>query len=371
MEYKIYPNLILDALSNVRYPGSGKNIVEANMVADDIRIEGNKVSFSIIFDKPNSPFIKSVVKAAESSITMFIGRWVDIKGNISVKTPEVIPQEEKPMLEGVKNTIAIFSGKGGVGKSTVSSNLAVALAKKGFKVGLLDADIFGPSIPKMFGCEDFRPILEEVNGRELITPAEKYGVKILSIGFFVDKDSPIIWRGTMAGNALQQLITEGNWGELDYLLIDMPPGTSDIHLTLVQSLALTGAVVVTTPQSVALADAVKGIGMFAEENVQVPVLGLIENMSWFTPSELPDNRYYIFGKDGGIKLANDFGIPLLGQLPLIQCICDASDGGKPIVANDEEKQISSYFCDLSTNLVEAIQKRNKEKAPTKKVEITR
>lgn len=370
MAITLYPNLILEALEKVRYPGSGKNLVEAGMVEDDIRIEGNKVSFSLIFDKPNSPFIKSVVKAAETAILTYIGEEVEIQGNISVKVPEVQPKEEPKLLPEVKNILAIFSGKGGVGKSTVAANLAVALAKEGHKVGLLDADIFGPSVPLMFACEDARPVLEEVGGRELIQPIERYGVKLLSIGFFVDKASPVLWRGSMASNALKQLLTEANWGELDYLLLDMPPGTSDIHLTLVQTLGLTGAVVVTTPQQVALADAVKGIGMFLDEKINVPVLGLIENMAWFTPAELPSNKYYIFGKDGGRQLAEELGIPLLGQIPLVQSICESGDSGAPVAVSDEHIT-SLFFRQLARNVVEAVDKRNATQEATAQVEVTR
>lgn len=332
----LYPQLIIDALAKVRYPGSGKNLIEAEMVEDNIRIDGNKVSFSLIFEKENDPFIKSVVKAAETAILTFVGEDVDIKGNISLKFKKELPKpaaEEKPLAK-VKNIIAISSGKGGVGKSTVSANLAVALAQKGYKVGLLDADIFGPSIPKMFGIEEARPVLETVDGRDLIVPEEKFGVKILSIGFFVDPKQAILWRGGMASNALKQLINEGHWGELDYFLIDLPPGTSDIHLTLIQSLQLTGAVVVTTPQQVALADARKGIDMFQNEKVDVPILGLVENMSWFTPAELPDNHYYIFGKDGGKRLAIETGTRLLGQIPLVQSVCESGDAGAPIATQD-------------------------------------
>ena len=366
----LYPNLILQALEKVRYPGTGQNLVEAGMVEDDIRIEGNKVSFSLIFDKPNSPFIKSVVKAAESAILAYVDEDVDIRGNISVKVPEVQPKSEPKLLPEVKNVIAVFSGKGGVGKSTVSANLAVALAEAGYKVGLLDADIFGPSAPIMFGCEDARPVLEEVDGRELIAPIERFGVKILSMGFFVDKASPVLWRGSMASNALKQLLTEGNWGELDYLLLDMPPGTSDIHLTLVQTLGLTGALVVTTPQQVALADAIKGIGMFLDEKVGVPVLGLIENMAWFTPAELPQNKYYIFGKDGGRQLAADLDIPLLGQIPLVQSICESGDKGVP-ASVATESLTGIFFRQLAQNVVEAVDKRNASLDPTTKVEVVK
>lgn len=368
MATTIYPNLILEALSKVRYPGTGKNLVEAGMVEDDIRIDGLKVSFSLIFDKPNSPFVKSVVKAAETAILTYVGPDVEIKGNISVKMPELQPKVEAKLLPGVKNVVAIFSGKGGVGKSTVSANLAVALAQAGYRVGLLDADIFGPSMPKMFGCEDARPVLEEVNGRELIAPVERYGVKLLSIGFFIDKASPVLWRGSMASNALKQLLSEGNWGELDYLLLDMPPGTSDIHLTLVQTLGLTGALVVTTPQQVAIADAIKGIGMFLDEKVGVPILGLVENMAWFTPRELPENRYYIFGRDGGRALAEEMGIPLLGQIPLVQGICEAGDEGAPS-AIQTNSMTGIFFRTLAANLVEQVERRNAELAPTQRVEM--
>ena len=251
----LYPKLITDALSKVRYPGNGKDLVSAGMVEDDIRIDGNKVSFSLIFEKPNDPFIKSVVKAAETAILTYVGEDVDIKGNINIKSRQAQRPEPGKLLPQVKNVIAVSSGKGGVGKSTVAANLAVALAQQGYKVGLLDADIFGPSVPKMFDVEDARPYVEQIGGRDLILPVEKYGIKILSIGFFVDKDSAIIWRGGMASNALKQLIADADWGELDYFILDLPPGTSDIHLTIVQTLAITGAIVVTTPPAVSLGSA--------------------------------------------------------------------------------------------------------------------
>ena len=364
----LYPNLILDALRHVRYPGTGEDLVTAGMVEDDLRIDGMNVSFSLIFDKPNSPFLKSVIKAAEKAIHTYVSPEVIVA--ITAKVPEAKPRQEEPILPQVKNTLAIFSGKGGVGKSTVSANLAIALTQAGYKVGLLDADIFGPSQPKMFGCEDARPILEEVGDRELITPIERYGVRLLSIGFFVNPESPVLWRGSMASNALKQLISETYWGELDYLLIDMPPGTSDIHLTLVQTLGLTGAVIVTTPQQVALADAIKGIGMFADEQVQVPILGLIENMAWFTPAELPQNKYYIFGRDGGRELAKELDIPLLGQIPLIQSVCEAGDAGAP-AALEQESLLGIYFRTLAKNIVEQVDRRNAEQTPTQRVEITK
>ena len=299
----LYPKLILDALATVRYPGTGKNLVEAEMIADNLRIDGMKVSFSLIFEKPTDPFMKSVIKAAEAAIHTYVSDEVEI--TITTESKQAARPEPGKLLPQVKNIIGVSSGKGGVGKSTVAANLAVSLAKLGYKVGLLDADIFGPSMPKMFQVEDARPYAEHVDGRDLIVPVEKYGIKLLSIGFFVDPDQATLWRGGMASNALKQLIGDANWGELDYFLIDLPPGTSDIHLTVVQTLALTGAIVVSTPQAVALADARKGINMFINDKVNVPILGLVENMAWFTPAELPENKYYIFGKEGAKKLAEE------------------------------------------------------------------
>ena len=364
----LYPKLILEALEKVRYPGTGKNLVEAGMVEDNIRIEGSKVSFTLIFEKPNDPFIQSVVKAAETSILTYISPEIDIKGNISVKALQEKRPEPEKLLPDVKNIIAVASGKGGVGKSTVSANLAVALAAEGYSVGLLDADIFGPSQPKMFNIEDARPTLEKIGGRDLIRPAENYGVKVLSIGFFVDRNNAVMWRGAMACNALKQLIADANWGALDYLLIDLPPGTSDIHLTLVQTLAITGAVVVSTPQQVALADARKGISMFLGEKVNVPVLGLIENMAWFTPAELPENRYYIFGKEGCKQLAKELNVPLLGQIPLVQSICESGDSGAPAALNPDTIT-GAAFRQLAANVVERIEYRHKHLAPTQRVII--
>ncbi|MEG1545992.1 MAG: Mrp/NBP35 family ATP-binding protein [Bacteroides sp.] len=364
----IYPKLILDALSNVRYPGSGKNIVEAEMVEDNIRIEGNKVSFSLIFEKPTDPFMKSVIKAAETAILTYVDKGIDIQGNITVKTTQTARPEVSKLLPQVKNIIAVSSGKGGVGKSTVAANLAVALAKMGYKVGLLDADIFGPSMPKMFRVEDARPYAEKIDGRELIIPIEKYGLKLLSIGFFVDPAQATLWRGGMASNALKQLIADAQWGELDYFLIDLPPGTSDIHLTVVQTLAITGAIVVSTPQEVALADARKGINMFTNDKVNVPILGLVENMSWFTPAELPENKYYLFGKEGAKHLAEEMNVPLLGQIPIVQSICEGGDNGTPVVLN-EDSITGKAFIELAENVVTQVEKRNAELAPTTIVEM--
>jgi ATP-binding protein involved in chromosome partitioning len=366
----LYPKLVLEALTHVRYPGTGKDIVSSGMVQDDIRIEGNRVSFSIVFDKSNDPFVKSVVKAAETAILTYIGEGVDIKGNISVVQKEVPKPKATSVLPEVKNIIAVFSGKGGVGKSTVSSNLAIALASLGYKVGLLDADIHGPSMPKMFGVEDAHPSMHEVDGKQMIMPIEKYGVKILSIGFFVDPDNALVWRGSMASNALKQLITEADWGVLDYFVMDLPPGTGDIHLTLVQTMGITGAVVVTTPQDVALADARKGVNMFMGDKINVPVLGLIENMAWFTPAELPENKYFIFGKDGGKRLAEELGIPLLGQIPVVQSIREGGDAGRPI-AVDENSIAGAAFHHLAERVVYCVDQRNKDFDPTKKVEINR
>lgn len=371
----LYPRLILDALTNVRYPGNGKNIVELGMVEDDIRIDGNKVSFSLIFDKSTDPFVKSLVKAAETAINTYISPEVEIKGNIAVKFRHTAPEPRENPLPGVKNIIGVSSGKGGVGKSTVASNLAVALARLGYKVGLLDADIFGPSVPKMFGVEDEPIYMETVDGNDLIVPIEKYGVKVLSIGFLVDRNSPVLWRGAMASRALNQLITQANWGELDYFLIDMPPGTSDIHLTLVQTLPITGIVVVSTPQEVALADARKGIAMFTGEAVNVPILGLVENMAWFTPAQHPDERYYIFGEGGAVRLAEEQGVRLLAQIPLVMDIRSHADNGAPVALQltgdpSMASPEAQAFGTLADNVVSSVEERNSTLPPTTKVNVS-
>ncbi|MDR2810592.1 MAG: Mrp/NBP35 family ATP-binding protein [Tannerellaceae bacterium] len=365
----IYPNMIRDALAKVRYPGTGTDLVTAGMVDDNIRIEGNKVSLSLLFDKPNDPFIKSVVRAAETAILTYVGKDVDIREHITAVSRHAQRPEPDNLLPGVKNLIAVSSGKGGVGKSTVAANLAVALSEAGYRVGLLDADIFGPSQPKMFGLEAARPQMTHVNGRDLIEPVERYGVKLLSIGFFVNKDNAILWRGAMASNALRQLINDADWGALDYFLIDLPPGTSDIHLTMVQTLALTGAVVVSTPQDVALADARKGISMFTGDKVNVPVLGLVENMAWFTPAELPENKYYIFGKDGGKRLAEELNIPLLGQIPIVQSIREGGDSGVP-VAQIPGNPAGIAFRTLAKNVIEQVAIRNERLPSTVRVKVT-
>ncbi len=363
-----YPQLVIDALKHVRHPGKGKDIVSLEMVEDDIKIDGKRISFSLLFDRPNDPMIPSLKKACVQAIKTYVGEEAEIEGNIYVKIKPRAKAEPVKLLPEVKNVIAVASGKGGVGKSTVTSNLAVALAKAGYAVGLLDADIFGPSVPKMFKTEEARPLLEKVEGKDRIIPVEKYGVKMLSIGYFVNPKDATIWRGAMATNAIKQLITEGNWGALDYLLIDLPPGTSDIHLTLVQTLSISGAVIVTTPQDVALADAIKGVSMFRSKNINVPILGLVENMAWFTPAELPDNKYYIFGRDGGKKLAEELEVPLLGQIPIVQSIREGGDQGEPAALSDETLT-GAAFAELASKVVDTLQTRNNNLPPTKIVEI--
>jgi len=362
----IVPKNITDALRTVIFPGSNQDVVSLDM-AQEIRVAGKKVTFSLVFQRSDDPNMAAVIAACEEAILTHLGSDVEIKGNITAKA---IHQMERPILPGVKNLIAIASGKGGVGKSTVSVNLAIALAKTGAKVGLIDADIFGPSIPKMFGVEDVKPSGVRVDGKERIQPISKFGVNFLSIGFFVATEDAVIWRGPMASNALKQLITDGNWGTLDYLLFDLPPGTSDIHLTLVQTVPISGAVIVTTPQDVALADVIRGVNMFKGKGVDVPVLGLIENMAWFTPEELPENKYYIFGKDGGQKLAERLELPLLGQIPIVQGIREGGDSGNP-VAWDENSITGKVFAEIAANVIRESDARNVNLDPTKKVKVSR
>lgn len=362
----IYPKLITDALATVVYAGTKKNLIDSEMLEDDVRIDGMKVEFTLLFPRETDPFLKSTLKAAEAAIHYHVSKEVEVTIKTAFKsTPR--PTVDK-LLPQVKNIIAVSSGKGGVGKSTVSANLAIALAQLGYKVGLLDADIFGPSVPKMFGVEEAHVYSVEKDGRQLIEPIQKYGVKLLSVGFFVNADTATLWRGAMASNALKQLIADADWGDLDYFILDTPPGTSDIHLTLLQTLAITGAVIVSTPQYVALADARKGIDMYRNEKVNVPILGLVENMAWFTPAELPENKYYIFGKEGCKKLAAEMNTPLLAQIPLVQSICEHGDGGEPS-AVDVNTMTGQAFLNLAQAVVTVTNRRNKEQNPTKRVQV--
>ncbi len=368
----------MDALATVTYAGTKKNLVESEMVADQPAINGNKVTVVLEFPRDTDPFLKSTVKAAEAAIKYHCKKIATEEGvseeaeNIEVEIVTEFKSKPRPeldkLLPQVKNIIAVSSGKGGVGKSTVSANLAIALARLGYKVGLLDCDIFGPSMPKMFQVEDERPYAVKVDGRDLICPIEKYGVKLLSIGFFVSPSTATLWRGGMATSALKQLIADADWGELDYFILDTPPGTSDIHLTLLQTLAITGAVIVSTPQQVALADARKGIDMYRNEKVNVPILGLIENMAWFTPAELPENRYYIFGKEGCKKLAEEMSVPLLAQIPLVQGICESGDSGEP-AATKVDTMTGQAFINLAQAVVTVVNRRNKELPKTQIVGV--
>jgi ATP-binding protein involved in chromosome partitioning len=361
---------ILNALSKVFHPEKGKDIVTLGMISE-IESDENGISLIIVPEKSNDPFILSIRSTIVKTIKEVLGPDAVIN-EIKVQPKVIIgKQHEKhrEVLSEVTNIIAVSSGKGGVGKSTIAVNLAISLARMGYSVGLLDADVFGPSVPKMFDAEKYKPEVKRENNTDHIIPLTKYGVKVLSTGFFVDPADAVIWRGPMASNFLKQLISQGEWGALDFLLVDLPPGTSDIHLTLVQEVPVTGAIVVTTPQDVALADAVKGISMFRSDKINVPVLGLVENMSWFTPAELPLNKYYIFGKEGGKKLAKKMKVPLLGQIPLIQSICEGSDNGQPVALKDSIT--GNAFMQLAGELIKNVGKRNKELSPTVKLQITK
>ncbi|MDP1762954.1 MAG: Mrp/NBP35 family ATP-binding protein [Sediminibacterium sp.] len=346
---------ILKALSNVQEPDLGKDLVTLNMVKD-IAIKGNEVSFTIILTTPACPMKDLMRTASENAIKILVNKEAIITVNFTANTTST-RKDNQQVLAGVKNIIAVVSGKGGVGKSTIASNLALALAEGGASVGLMDADIYGPSVPMMFGVRGERPLMKEVDGKGMIVPLKKYGISLISIGLLVDEKNAVVWRGPMASSAIRQFITDVDWGELDYLVIDMPPGTGDIHLTLMQTVPVTGVVIVTTPQNVALADAKKAIAMFGQAQINVPIIGLVENMSWFTPAELPDNKYYLFGKEGGKKLAEEYDLSFLGQVPLVQSIREGGDSGLPaMVGNDEiSKQAFRNFVSAA---VRNIAKRN-------------
>jgi ATP-binding protein involved in chromosome partitioning len=321
---------VLQALSNVEEPDLKKDLVTLNMI-QDIHIDGNRLSFSVILTTPACPLKGLIENACRNAISHFISPEIEVSVNMTSR----VTTQKNTGVPGVKNIIAVASGKGGVGKSTVAANLALSLAASGAQVGLIDADIYGPSVPIMFGLEGARPKASQQNGKTRIEPIEKYGIKLLSIGFFTDPNQPVPWRGPMVSTAVKQLFNDADWGELDYLVVDLPPGTGDIHITVTQSFPITGAVIVTTPQDVALADAKKGVGMLMMESINVPILGIIENMSYFTPAELPDNKYYIFGQGGGLKLAQLVNAPFLGEIPLVKSISESGDAGKPVVLTED------------------------------------
>ena len=346
---------VLEALSNVQEPDLGKDLVTLNMVKD-IEIDGNKVSFTVVLTTPACPMKDMMKNACINAVKLLVNKEAEVTVNFTSNTTTK-RVDEGTVLPKVKNIIAVVSGKGGVGKSTVSANLALALAQGGAKVGLMDADIYGPSVPIMFGVRGERPMMMDIDGKGMIVPLEKYGIKLMSIGLLVDEKNAVVWRGPMASSAIRQFVTDVFWDELDYLVIDMPPGTGDIHLTLMQTVPVTGAIVVTTPQDVALADAKKGIAMFGQAQMNVPIIGLVENMSYFTPAELPDNKYYIFGKDGGKRLADEYDLPFLGQIPLVQSIREGGDQGIPIMMSDDNIT-KKAFEEFASYVVRSISMRN-------------
>ena len=357
---------ILKALSNVQEPDLGKDLVTLNMVKD-ISIQGNEVSFTIVLTTPACPMKDMMRSACENAIKILVNKEAVVQVNFTANTSSNRKDAQKE-LKGVKNIIAVVSGKGGVGKSTIAANLALALAEGGASVGLMDADIYGPSVPIMFGVRCERPMMKEIDGKGFIVPLEKFGIKLMSIGLLVDEKNAVVWRGPMASSAIRQFVTEVDWGELDYLIIDMPPGTGDIHLTLIQTVPVTGAVVVTTPQAVALADAKKAIAMFAQAQINVPIIGLVENMAYFTPAELPNNKYYLFGKEGGKNLAEEYELPFLGQIPLVQTIREGGDGGVPAMVGDDAVT-QNAFRNFASLAVRNIAIRNANIPKTKVLEI--
>ncbi|MBP6287689.1 MAG: Mrp/NBP35 family ATP-binding protein [Ferruginibacter sp.] len=357
---------ILKALSNVQEPDLGKDLVTLNMVKD-IAIDGNHVSFTVVLTTPACPLKDLIMNACINAIKLLVNKEAVVKVNFTSNTSSN-RQDGKTILKGVKNIIAVVSGKGGVGKSTISSNLALALAQGGANVGLMDADIYGPSQHIMFGVRGERPMMKDDGDKGLIVPIEKFGIKMMSIGLLIDEKQAVVWRGPMVSTAIRQFVSDVDWGELDYLVIDMPPGTGDIHLTIVQTVPVTGVIVVTTPQTVALADAKKGIAMFGQAQLKVPVIGLVENMSYFTPAELPDNKYYLFGKDGGKNLAEEFDIPFLGQVPIVQSIREGGDMGVPAMVGDDALT-QKAFMDFAANAVRGIAMRNANLAPTQILEV--
>lgn len=350
---------VLKALSNVQEPDLGKDLVTLNMVKDVV-INGNEISFTVVLTTPACPLKELIRRDCENAVKA-LGENLLVRVNFTSDTTTK-RTDPKTVLPRVKNIIAVVSGKGGVGKSTVASNLAIALSKGNAKVGLMDADIYGPSVPIMFGVRGQQPMMVEVEGKGMIVPLEKHGIKVMSIGLLVDEKSAVVWRGPMVSSAIRQFVTDVYWDELDYLVIDMPPGTGDIHLTLMQLVPITGVIVVTTPQDVALADAKKGIAMFSQAKMNVPLIGLVENMSYFTPAELPDNKYYIFGKNGGKNLAEEYEIPFLGQIPIVQSIREGGDKGIPVMMSDDEVT-KNAFLQFAGDTVRSISMLNAQMKP--------